>query len=74
MHQNYPLPSEIWKHYKGGVYRVISLATHTETNEPMVVYQSVPFGSVYVRPLKMWEELVTLENSQVPRFSKHVSQ
>ena len=29
----YPLPNQRFKHYKGGTYEVISMATHTETGE-----------------------------------------
>lgn len=50
----YPIPGERYKHYKGGTYEIISLATHTETNEKVVVYKSLNFGSVYVRPFEVW--------------------
>ena len=58
----YPLPSQRFKHYKGGTYEVISMATHTETGEKLVVYKSINFGSVYVRPYELWIE--TLESGQ----------
>lgn len=29
------------KHYKGNEYKVLTLATHTETGEAMVVYQDI---------------------------------
>jgi hypothetical protein len=50
----YPTPGLIYQHYKGGLYEVIMLAQHTETNEPMVVYKSLLFGTNYVRPLSIW--------------------
>lgn len=50
----YPLPGEIYKHYKGGTYEIISMATHTETSEKFVVYKSINFGSVYIRPYDIW--------------------
>ena len=50
----YPLPQQKFKHYKGGTYEVISMATHTETGEKLVVYKSINFGSVYVRPYDLW--------------------
>lgn len=50
----YPLPQQRFKHYKGGTYEVISMATHTETGEKLVVYKSINFGSVYVRPYDLW--------------------
>jgi hypothetical protein len=50
----YPLPQQRYKHYKGGTYEVISMATHTETGEKLVVYKSINFGSIYVRPYDLW--------------------
>lgn len=50
----YPLPGEKYQHYKGGKYEVICLANHTDTKEPMVIYKSLSFGSIYARPLKEW--------------------
>lgn len=54
----YPEVGKKYRHYKGGLYEIISLAKHSETNEDMVVYKSLLFGSVYVRPLSMWFEIV----------------
>jgi len=54
----YPLPGEKYRHYKGGTYEVISLAQHTETQEKMVVYKSINFGTVYVRPLDIWNSTI----------------
>lgn len=56
--KEYPEIGKTYKHYKGGLYSVITMATHTETNEPMVVYKSLLFGSIYVRPLEMWFDKV----------------
>jgi hypothetical protein len=50
----YPLPGQIYRHYKGGNYEIISMALHTETGERLVVYKSLNFGSVYVRPYDIW--------------------
>lgn len=66
---HYPMPGSRWKHYKGGVYEVITLANHSETQEPLVIYKSIPFGSVYARPLSMWHELCTLNDTSVARFA-----
>lgn len=56
----------VYRHYKGNVYRVTGVATHTETEEKLVIYchpQSVN-PKVWARPLDMFLEDV---NGQ-PRF------
>lgn len=44
----------LYRHFKGNMYRVAHIATHTETGEKMVVYQALygDFG-YYVRPYDM---------------------
>lgn len=60
------MPGDVYGHYKGGVYEVITMATHTETQEQMVVYRSLVFGTIYVRPYSVWREA---KDGQ-PRFEK----
>jgi hypothetical protein len=60
----------IYRHYKGSDYEVIGCARHSETEEWMVVYRTL-YGdfSLWVRPLAMFTEKVTLESGEeVPRF------
>lgn len=59
------LRSTWYKHYKGGIYRVLAHASREEDLEQMVVYQGLD-GKNWVRTLKNFEELV----DGVPRFSK----
>ena len=66
----YPMPGERWQHYKGGIYEVITLANHSESKEALVVYQSIPFGSIYARPLSMWHEPCNTAEGSQPRFTR----
>lgn len=56
--KKYPTIGKKYQHYKGGQYEVLTLSKHTETNEDLVIYKSLLFGSVYARPLSMWFEMV----------------
>lgn len=60
----------IYRHYKNKEYKVLALATHTETLEKMVVYQAL-YGeeAVWVRPLAMFMEMVEIGGKKIPRFA-----
>lgn len=47
-----------YKHYKGNIYKIINFAKHSETTENMIVYQSTKTGEIWVRPRKMWNEII----------------
>jgi len=49
---------------------VIQVATHSETMEPMVVYQAL-YGErgFWVRPASMWDEKVMHNGQEVSRFT-----
>ena len=59
----------LYRHFKGNYYRVLSIARHSETTEPMVVYQALygDFG-VWVRPADMWNETVERDGKAAGRF------
>ncbi|MDP2629350.1 MAG: DUF1653 domain-containing protein [Candidatus Harrisonbacteria bacterium] len=43
---------QTYQHFKGGEYKVIALAKHSETEEEMVLYEHD--GQNWVRPASMW--------------------
>ena len=58
-----------YRHYKGNEYTVIGIARHSETDEELVVYRpEYGDGSLWVRPLAMFQEMVTVEGKELPRF------
>jgi hypothetical protein len=71
-----PLPTDPrpgrYRHYKGNEYRVVGLARHSETREPLVIYQAL-YGEhgFWVRPAAMFvENVVPAPGAKpVPRFA-----
>ena len=60
-----------YRHYKGGLYEVIGIARHSETQEEMVVYRALyGDGGLWVRPKAMFLETVTHDGAVVPRFCR----
>lgn len=65
----------LYRHYKGNLYRVLSLARHSETCEELVVYIDVSDPEkVWVRPAGMWNETVLVNGVQMPRFAEEEQQ
>jgi hypothetical protein len=70
-----PLPDDPrpgrYRHYKGMEYLVTGVARHSETLEPLVVYQAL-YGErgLWVRPAAMFTELVEVAGRRGPRFTR----
>lgn len=64
-------PTGRYRHYKGLDYQVLGLVRHSETLEPLVLYQAL-YGERghWVRPLAMFQETVTVAGRTLPRFAR----
>lgn len=61
----------LYRHYKGGQYRVLGTVRHSETLEPMTLYQAL-YGQqgLWVRPAAMFAEKVMIDGVMRARFER----
>lgn len=61
----------VYQHFKGGRYQLLSVALHSETEERLAVYRSLEEpDALWVRPLGMFTEEVSIAGRSVPRFRR----
>jgi len=66
--QAFPIPGR-YRHYKGAEYQVLGHATHSETEETLVLYRAL-YGEhgLWVRPETLFLEPVSVNGAPAPRF------
>jgi len=64
-----------YQHFKNkNIYEVVGTALHSETQEEMVIYKALyycerfDFNQLWVRPKKMFLEILEYKGIKVPRF------
>ncbi len=64
-------PPGRYRHYKGMEYEVVGTVRHSETLEPLTLYRAL-YGEqgLWVRPAAMFNEDVTIDDIEQPRFRK----
>lgn len=56
-----------YRHYKGGRYRVLTIARHEGTGETLVIYWCA--SGTWAREVSNFTSMVTVGDKQVPRFA-----
>ena len=59
-----------YRHYKGKDYDVLGVARHSESEEEYVYRQLYGAGDLWIRPIGMFLESVSVEGVLVPRFRR----
>jgi hypothetical protein len=70
-----PLAGSLWKHYKGGIYKVLMKAVESdEPNNVRVIYQSETLGYIWDHTLEAWNEEIDMGGFKMKRFTPCVEQ
>ena len=64
-------PKGLYRHYKGGLYRVLGTVRHSEDLQPMTLYQAL-YGEqgLWVRPAAMFADVAEFNGKLQARFER----
>lgn len=68
-----PKSGEMYRHYKGDLYKIVLLAEHSNDEEWMVVYEAMyenPDAPYFTRPLREWKQHVEWNGQTCQRFTQ----
>jgi hypothetical protein len=57
-----------YRHYKGGLYELVCVATLESDLSEMIIYRVLADGSIWARPREVFFQLVEVDGQMVPRF------
>jgi hypothetical protein len=61
---------EIYRHFKGGIYELISDGILESNMQEMVVYKSLKDEKIWIRPKKEFFESIIKNEKEIKRFTK----
>ena len=66
------IKGSLYEHYSGKRYKILGVARHSETLEELVAIYEGMYGEeeIWVRPLPMFLESVTINSVMQPRFRR----
>ena len=70
--ENCPKVGEIYRHYKGDLYKIVLIAEHNDPDEICVVYEAVydnPDFPFFSRLLRNWFDDIEWKGCKVKRFT-----
>ncbi len=60
----------VYRHYKGGLYLLMFVASEESTLDSVVVYASLLDGRYWTRPVSTWVEMVDTVEGRRPRYER----
>lgn len=58
-----------YRHYKGGIYKVLNIGLLEENMTHAIVYQSEKDGQIWIRTYFSWAEKVECSGVRIDRFA-----